>query len=485
MKKIILIFIYLIVTHFITAQTVDVKLEGVVVLKVDNNVVVCGFDRTNDQVIFKAKLYDKEFKLIKEYEKLIPGTMKNVYPYIYNVENTISVRAVAKPEDYLLKLNSNLEELSFNPINSGSKSENKKVKTQYENKKIELPINALIKNDKVFLSIDKKAKKVIITRESIIDSKLEPIHVMTWESVLDNYEAVETKTELLSSTEFVTIKGSGIISITEKEIIGCFFTKDGMLVNFKLDAKTGEVKNITSNSVPETQSDFSYSASYVDPDNGNFIIAGKKMKTERIEKLIFLSITDFVLLMICDKNGNLIKTQKIAPAEYKIEEPNGFAFKGRGTDVLTIGKLRNGNYYIDCKNTTPFIINGTANTIMQVFYPIIGFSYYEVDKNLNIINSNLFIENDFSNKNTSIKYKGTLSDGKHIAYTETETYTLKIKLVNVSGNENEESTLLFEELLDQEKKADLVDVIIIEDRLIYYAKNVETGICAFNSILIR
>lgn len=438
MKKIFFLLLVLLSTINSPAQNVKGELKARQIFYLKNALVVTGHIEAGNTTVFKATSYDKDLNVINEYEKKINEESKWCYATMYGEIMVVYIKTKTK-KVYWLKLDEQLKEISFNEENDSNKETTKNEKKlpayqpEIEGSAIGLSMGAVLPSmvpNKRFLKndiIDFDRKTKTISRNKLVDSKLEPAYTSVW------------STPLKSIGDIKLIEFS---YVDEDIIIGHFIFKEEKKWKrylCQLEAKTGNIKFIIPVSL-FTDTPFFIQNTYFDKQNGNIIIAGS-ICSEMAEKCTEMAIVSI------DNHGKMVNTQTISLPDYDVKEPANFNFKNKKFRIEHIDKLPNGNYFFNVTNATRF--NSGASENRQYTYLIMGFSYYEIGTKLNIISSNFKIAENFNKKfddklqGPAIIYNGESKDGQFIFFTETIKKSKAIKMMDITSKENTTKELIF------------------------------------------
>lgn len=505
MKKAILFFVSIITITYCNAQTVKGNLEGKQTFVVGNNFILAGYIKDANKAIFKAVLYSSELKVLKEYEKNLPEDIEPLYSALWSKGSYVSeslekgILSVfvkfknSKKYVYsnFIKLTDDLKEISSvekvidDNVKTIPKVENDdkhKTLSPYFQDGIEGSLYGLaglgtymtvttglgfgqnsMSNQRLLNTdiIDFDRKTGIITRNKLNESEIDYSEV--WKAKLN----IDDKIKLL-----------GFTYVDEDDIIGCFIVKEKKWNNYicRLDAKTGAIKFMVPVKHPDEIEGIYLSAFYFDKQNNNLIVAEELCSSKSKKKRDAIAILSF------DKRGILINSQKINLPEYDVKEPGGFNFKHNDVMIDCMGKLPNGNYFLDNINTASYTSSAWVNAgkadghvESSSIQLIVGFSYYELDEKLNLVNSNFKIEENFANpppfvtyNNPAINYIRPSKDGKYVFLTETYKKTKSLKMIDISSKDGKTTELKY---MDDFKPKDNFSVIFLDNSLIMFRQN--------------
>lgn len=464
MKKAILLFVSIIATTLSNAQTVKGELEGRQTFVVGNNLVVTGQIMNGSKATFKATSYNKDLKIIQEYVKEFPPECKLNGCAVTQLGNLLGVYISTKTKitnKYCLKLTDELKEISFfevtdSNIKADSLDENHKTFTQFD------AFFKYLNTD--IIGFDHETN--IFSRNKLNKSKTWPTYSPVWNTSFKNFDK---------------IKLSKFSTVDEDIIFGSFIVKEKKKWNdyiSRLDAKTGAIQFMVPIKFPSEDEVFFISKIYFDKQNDNLIVAGK-LCTASGEKCNEMAI------LLFDKKGTLLKSQKINLPEYDVKEPGGFNFKNKSINIENIGKLDNGNYFLNISNQARFTGSATPQMVTISDQLIVGFSYYEIDNKLNVISSNFKIAENFDKKNPfsvpTIVYNGISKDGKSIFFTETIKKSKSLRMMDIVSKESKTKELKYVDefslgiAFTTEYDMDFFEVYFLDNNLITFQKFKKTN----------
>jgi hypothetical protein len=422
MKKLILIFAILFSGIFCNAQTtVTDNLSSRYIFKTDNQFIICGYIINGAVATFKATLYDKNLKVLKEYKKDIPANREGMmYPQLYG--NVLIVRTGWKSNAYFINLTTNLEEISFcektpEIVNNNVNDKDHVGLANYQfelegdaygmgyaggnRRRNEITHHRFLNND----VLDFDIKSGLLTRYNINDKpKFYPTYKPMWSSEVARGE---------------NLKLTGFEYVDEEEIMGSFIVKkENVWKDYvcKFDAKTGEVIFFKEATYPDANEVFSISNAYYNKKNKNFIVVGQLLLMKKGKDVIHA-----VGILVYDSKGNLINSKKIEFEQLTI----------KGSDLETsymvdkeIGQLSNGNYFLVFEHGS------------------LGYSYFELNKELDIIANSGLKESDWFAKGVaSSHYCGFNIDTKKVVYSVTDKLSKNVYAINLSPKNQGENIL--------------------------------------------
>jgi len=475
MKKIATLILTILISS-VNSQTLKLELEKAQIFAVDNQFIVVGFKIEGFEISLIAQLYNKNLQLVKQYEKLMPIKYDKMRLYIDKYQGIIMARATGKPEGYYIKLNTKLEEINSNPINDKTKNEDKIFYEQNKNKNTSLPQKGNFNPELIHSSYSKKNKTLSISRTAYVDSKIDPIFLKVWE-----YDFEDCELSFASQ--------SNLIKMDESKILGCFLTTQGELVIYELDSKTGNLISKNSAQIENAKSEFKKEYNicnvFYDEKNEKIIVA-----SERLKRNNNILTVEYIEVIAIDKKGDIKSTQELKIPEYDVDAAQSFELKKcKRVTIKEIGINEKGNYFLTCENKTRFFILGHNAQGGSEFEKIltIGFSKYELSKTFEVINSSFYIENDFKKKFNIVTLESTSKNGKIFFYSETDRRTKSLFYIDISSNQNSNSVNIKEHeyekdlpSLYQERNDNIFDGFIIEDRIIYYEKDLDNNTISVN-----
>lgn len=500
MRKIILCILTAVISIGLNAQEVRGTLEGVKMLRFNNNVVITGYVRNGDNTVFKATLYDKELNVIKEYSRPIPGKVNTQGGYFYQFGDMFFFNFVAKPVDYFLKLTKDLDELSF--TERSSENEKAEPKTSETVRRLQ-PYNILasimdkspyfgplykrgieepryLKTDMIVFNYNKKLAEGTFSRNSLMKTSFDNLYNTVW----------HTPVKL---TDVTTL--TGYASVTEEEIVACLNTagksKFGEDAVVFLESSSGKVTGTVMLKYPDPNQFFFMTNVFYDQETKNIISVGELYPAKGKEEMTAVAV------LVYNKNGQLISSKSLEFAKYTVKAPMKFNLKRRAAVAKRIGKLPNGNYFIHVEDQV-FGTSGSGlvaggggemvpGLVEESFYPM-GYTCYELNNKLEVVLSVSSFREEFTKKD--IEYLGSSDDGKNIYISETDK---KSKTINVISARDGAMTEL--KMLDFRKEinynfnpnydADYFDAFVGQDHFVTFHKQRASNIFNLQTILIK
>jgi hypothetical protein len=513
MKKIILAFITITSFTFCEAQTVKGDLLSRNIRKIDDKLLVTGYIINGKATTFRAMLYDNKLNILNEYEKVVPiqEFKKNLCAQLSYGDMTF-VLTGGKPNAYVIKLTRDLKEISFIEKTEANVkadlTDEKHVNLQnyqidlegdpygmgpgvgviYSSRPNALKNNRYLKND----LIDFNRPVGVVTMYKSNETKVWPTYTPLWSSKISDNKK---------------IKLTGFTHFDEDVVIGTFIIKEEEWKDFvcRIDAKTGEINFLKEALFPEANEVFNISNTYFDKTNNNLIVVGQLLlKGKGKDRFNALGI------LVFDSKGTLIHSKKIDFPEFNIEEPKGFDFEEKRVIVNAIGKLPNGNYFLGCENkakgapysteyfssVSPVVSSSQAAAPMvpgapSVLYSTVGYSYYELNTGLDLINSSLKIVKTFSERNTITSYEGFSKNGKKVVYSSLDKLNKTFSVIDFDSNNNngtkeiETSLYDFRTLKKDDKEKDIFSCFVMDDHVIIFRKLSDTENYTFKSFSIK
>lgn len=221
------------------------------------------------------------------------------------------------------------------------------------------------------------------------------------------------------------IKFTGFLSISEKEIIACVadpkMAELGQDILVSLAPLTGKVNYSFPLVFPDIDMSFFMTNGFIDPDNDHIIVAGE-LYPEGKRRITEMAVLEY------NKKGVLLKSKRMELKEIEGKKLSGFNTNKRTDIVRKTGKLSNGNYFMLVENLA-LNFSGLQYTaggpVYERFSPV-GYSYYELNSNLDVVFSNSFVGRDYNKM--VMEYCGASDDGKYVFFTQSDK---KDKAVNM------------------------------------------------------
>ena len=374
MKKTMLLITTVLITTLSNAQTIKGKLDNNFIIKDHEKLIVGGYEYDDKKATFKATLYDENLNVLKEYQKLLPFESDNVKGYQSMYGNLLFICMKTKPYNYYLELTKDLKEKSF--------YEDKKYVAKGANEIIVNDINT----DSSNIDYDFDLKERTLTMLQSTQAENGTVFKKNWSASFTQYKTIEYCKQ----------------SIDNNNIVIDFRTKEkGEMKEYlaKVDKKTGTIQNTIPVVYPNEKDALRFQTSYYDKQSKNTLFVGQFNSSQCYDMFENSKIENYALgLIILDKDGKVVSSSKINFPEYNVTEPKHVNFKYRSVKILKVGKLSNGNYFITAVNKAHYHTNGaaTSNTMPFDADIIIGYSNYEIDSKLNVVNSNFTIEENYA-----------------------------------------------------------------------------------------
>lgn len=423
MKKAVLLVLLPIIVLKINAQNITGKLAFAGAAQLKEGLLVYGIDESSGKEL-RAIIYDKNLKEIYHYSKHFDGNFKIKYVSAQTgVNNQISIYICSNlfcNEGSNLVLNEKLEEESFVKYAKADVQKAKKIfKTEKYNylntpfpRRIESNTSTAVINveytpeqesflKKDWFFVKYPADTLTFSRNSI--SKTQLCHY-----------------KLLYDTKWETTAKTKVTKIGYYEIIACDEKNEFVLVNDKddkiighdylycLNSATGEFKWSLPLVLPETKENLYFNKCYFDNSTGKLILSGTIIPGASSDiKFSFNSLSSAIglnnetinmtglFMMIVNDKGNIEKSKKIDFPEYNIEEPSSYNFKYKSAVVKQIGKLPNGDYFINCENRAFCNLSGGTGPLFFKYYEPIGFSRYILNDKFDILTNQFYIFTDY------------------------------------------------------------------------------------------
>ena len=188
--------------------------------------------------------------------------------------------------------------------------------------------------------------------------------------------------------------------------------------------------------------------------------------------------------------GELIKSKKNDLPDYTARKHSGYQNDDRKTEVEHIGKLKNGNYYFHCVNQMMRIEGGgggipdahpgaigsgtsNAGSFICNYYAPICYSYYEINKDLEKVNSKTVqLDEDFLYKSSAsyssdqCRYFNSSEDGNTVFYEVDFKNQRSLKLINFSEQGEIKEKQFFSYPFKPSKERRYQDFFIMDNKLI-------------------
>ena len=441
------------ITALSNAQTIKGKAENSFVIQDQDKLIVANCELEGKKATLKVTLYDENLTVLKEYQKLLPveSGKFNIGNEFYG--NLIFIWIKGKSNTYYLELTRDLQEKSF--------YEDKKTVPKGANEVMISGINTDSSN--IDYNFDSKERTLTMLQSTQAENG--PFFKKMWSASFSKYKNIVKWKQFVDNDNIVidfsadekggmneylakVDKKTGTIQYTvpvvypnEKdalrfqESVVLDFPFPAAAIQSRLQNRMSETGSISNKPVRD---------SYYDKQTKNSLLVGQFNSSNCHDYSENKKIENYALgLIMMDKDGKVVNSNKINFPDYNVPEPKHVSFKYRTCKIVNVGKLANGNYFITAINEAQYHnpMGGGKGSTGEIMAPpyfdiIFGYSYYEIDSKLNVVNSNFTIEENYAktvgdeinNDNApAIKYENVSGDGKYVVVSENNIYNYRTK----------------------------------------------------------